>query len=363
MRRVVLKIGITVALLTLTGAISAVEAVERCVLVELFTFVYCGPCPAAEAALDSLTQEYPDSALAIIRYHPQTWPSNPFFQAEGHFRWKYYYGQTNFPRAYFDGGMLVASSFEDTTYDVYKDSIEVRRAIPSPLSVDLSVYYDSTGRTGQAQTEVVAVDPVAAGDFRLRYALIESGLEHDGNYHAEVFRDMLPDTVGVSFSISQGDTFEHHQTFAVDSAWVTENCALVVFVQDDATKEVLQSAQRTNSEWIDQPPVPAAIADIQAVKSGSHVYLSWSAVTEDWYGNPLSVDYYRIYGEASPYIETGTKTLIDSTVELFHLEGTCGHVGDLSLNCSYYVTAVAGGLESDPSNVVGELDHETWNVK
>jgi hypothetical protein len=361
MGRDFLNIGAAIALLTLAGAVSTAAAVERCVLVELMTLVNCPGCPYAEAALDSLTEEYPDSALAIIRYHPSSAPANPFQVPDYRVRWKYY-DRPNFPSIVFDGGMMVVGG-TDTTYNVYKDSIEVRLQVPSPLSMSLSVFFDAPSRMGQAQAQIIAVDSVAPGDLHLRCVLLESGLDWGDEVYEEVFRAIMPDSAGVSLTFTQGDTIDCIVPFTLDSLWLPENCALVAFVQEDATKEVLQSTQRTNSEWIAQPPIPAAIADLQVTQSGSQLYLSWSAVTEDWYGNPLSVDYYRIFGEASRYVEHGIKALIDSTAELFYLDGSCGHVGDLSLNCSYYVTAVAGELESNPSNVVGEFDFYVRNVK
>lgn len=356
-------ISTAIVLLAMCFAVSTTAAVERCVLVELFTSIVCGNCHYAEAALDSLTQEYPDSSLAIIRYHCIPAPADTnykptLYRPESQDRWTSYYGQSSAPRTFFDGGMLVAGADDSSYYD-FKDSVEVRRAIPSPLSMSLSVTYDTTSRSGQVFAQVIAVDSVEEEDLYLRYALIESEAIHIADVYQEVLRDMIPDAQGVSFSIDQGETFNDTVDFTIDTLWFPENCDMVVFVQDDDTKEVLQSVQT----WIPLSQIPAAVEDLKITLSGSDLYLDWSPVTKDKSGHPLLVDYYRVFRDTCRYCIPGAKVLIDSTTELFYLDTSCGKVGDTQNNCCYYVTAVAGGLESDPSNEVGEFDFYISNAK
>ncbi|MCK4596916.1 Omp28-related outer membrane protein [bacterium] len=350
--------GMFLVLLALCFTVSTTAAVERCVLVELFTWTICHSCPEAEAALDSLTQEYPDSSLAIIRYHCVPAPSDTLYKPESQDRWTSYYGQSSVSRTFFDGGMMVAGADDSSYYD-FKDSVEVRRAIPSPLSMSLSVTYDTTSRSGQVFAQVIAVDSVEEEDLYLRYALIESEAIHIAEVYQEVLRDMIPDAQGVSFAIDQGETFNDTMDFTIDPLWFPENCDMVVFVQDDDTKEVLQSVQT----WIPLFQVPAPVEDLKVTLSDSHLYLDWSPVTKDKNGHPLLVDYYRVFRDTSRYCIPGAKALIDSTAELFYLDTSCGKVGDTQNNCYYYVTAMAGGLESDPSNEVGEFDFYVPNVK
>jgi hypothetical protein len=340
-------------LLAFCFSVPTAWAVERCVLVELLTWVECSGCPQAEAALNSLSEEYPDDSLAIIRYHPQPGPSNPFYQQKAFDRALSYYEITGFPTLFFDGGMKIYFAFsESLAYAAYKDSIEIRLAIPSPLSMNLSVTYDTLSYSGQAITQVTAVDSVEADILYLRYALIESGLLHEAETYEEVLRDMYPDDQGVGFILNRGETFRDTTNFTLGPQWLPENCDLVVFVQDDATKEVLQSIQT----WIPLPQVPVAVKDVKLTLAGSSLLLTWSPVTQDKYGHPLTVDGYRVYKDTSLSFVPENMTLLDSTLVPSYLDSACSHVGDTQANCSYYVTAVAGGLESSPSRIVGEYD-------
>ena len=224
--------SLATVLIALGFAVSPTYALERCVLVELHTGIGCTHCPKAEGALDSLAREYPDNSVAIVRYHK--WTGDPFQQPECSARETYYSAYIR-PTACFDGVLkTIGASSESSAYVTYKDSIEARLAIASPLSMDLSMNYDTLSRSGQASVQVMAVDPVAGEDLHLRYALVESGLVHQDSTYQEVLRDMYPDASGVSFTIAQGDTFGDTQNFSLDPQWLPENCDLVVFVQDDA---------------------------------------------------------------------------------------------------------------------------------
>lgn len=352
--------SLAVALWALCLAALPAWAVDRCVLAELMTWVKCTPCPRAEGALDSLTEEYPNSSLAIIRQHPQS--NDPFYQIESKERLIYYHGGpwVIFPTTFFDGVIEIeGAESESTAYSEYKSAIETRLSIPSPLSMDVSVTYDTLSRSGQASVEVVAHDSLGEVDLHLRHVLIESGLIYNEVLYNEVLRDMYPDQDGVSFTVGQGETFRDTVDFTLDPQWLPENCDLVAFVQDDATKEVLQSIQTR----IPLAQLPEAVADLEVLLCDSQLFLTWSPVTKDQNGHPLVVDYYRIFRDTSRYFGFGVKTFLDSTAELSYLDTSCHGVDDTLKNCSYYVKAVAGDLESAPSRVVGEVDKYIFRVK
>jgi hypothetical protein len=247
---------------------------------------------------------------------------------------------------------IVGASSESTAYSEYKGAIETRLSIPSPLSMDVTVAYDTLSRSGQAYVQVIAVDSVGAGDLHLRYALIESGLIYKNVLYDEVLREMYPDEDGVSFTVGLGETFQDTMDFALEPVWLPENCDLLAFVQGDSTKEVLQSIQTR----ISAPQIPSVVEDLKAILCDSQIFLTWSAVTEDQSGHPLAVDYYRVFRDTNRYFLPGDKTFLDSTEELSYLDTSCHHIKDPQKNCSYYVTAVADGLESVPCRVVGEID-------
>lgn len=56
-----------------------------------------------------------------------------------------------------------------------------------------------------------------------------------------IARKMLPDHLGTTFSLAANDTRTFNQSFTYDTAWTASEMYIVAFVQDDATKEVLQA--------------------------------------------------------------------------------------------------------------------------
>jgi hypothetical protein len=361
------KASLSILAILLFSIIAAnpAQAEQRCVLVEYFTSTFCQPCTLATAILDSLTEEYPDSCLAMIRYHPVD--SDPFYRSESESRKEYY---TSFimiyPSVYFDGLVRIAGA-ADSSLQKYQETIEARLAIPSPLNMSLSATYDSLTGGGQLIAQVGATDSLGGQDLRLRYALIESGLVSQGKRYREVLQDMFPDAEGVGFTIAPGEVFHDTVNFDLDDLWVPEDCSqmdtlrigCVAFVQDDDTKEILQSIQTP----LTLPLEPVIVRDLVATLSGSDLLLTWSPVTMDKYCRPITVDAYRVYRCSDKNYNPNTAVLLDSTTETFYLDSSCPCLHDLLDNCFYYVTAELEGRMSQPSSAVGEIDHYLYWFK
>ena len=338
-------------------------AADRCVVVEYFTNFLCQPCTLSAAALDILTEEYPDSSLAVIRCRPLN--GDPFYCPESAVRKSYYFYQ-GYPRVYFDGVVEVTGA-PDTVYQVYQQKIENRLAVPSPLEMSLTAIYDSLTGGGQIIAQIEAVGSVDGGDLRLRYALLESGMVYQGKHYQETLQDMFPDAGGVSFEIDYGETFHDTVDFYLDELWLPEDCsqidtmeiACVAYVQDDDSEEIYQSVQ-TPLELL---PRPRTVNNLEATLSGSGMYVTWSPVTLDIFCRQQPVDGYRIYRCTDYYYNPGAAALLDSTTALSYLDSTTTSVNDLLENCFYYLCAEVDGRESVPSGAVGEIDHYIYYGK
>ena len=289
-----------------------------------------------------------------------------FFSADAKSRFNYY-PETDHPdlglghhtpTAWFDGldeqTALVAYD-EDSTRAVYRDKIAARRMVPSPLALDLEVEYGAKNDTGTAHVEVVASEVISFEDLHLRLAIIEDDASAK-IIHNQVLRAYFPDTLGISFNFSQGDTFSHSEEFVIEGAWLAENCQIVAFVQDDATREVVQAVQGPVIG-----PIPEAVAELTVTLAGEDLLLRWSAVTVDTEGNLLPVDLYHVYRNKRPAFDPGL-TPMSSTPDTFYLDDSAA-VGDVGTHHYYAVTAVSGGKESGFSRAVGEFDKDLYTVK
>ncbi len=214
----------------LLTTICTVSGEDRVVLTELFTATWCATCPYADAALDSLALQLGEDSLAVLQYHV----ADAYETSETTARAEYYLNPIQLPYAWFDGttSVHVVSSVPDA-YSKYRDRINGRLAVPSPLTIRSVVILDDT--SGEVSSKITVVDAFTDEALRFYAVLYESELD-EYNY---VVRDMLP-TEELSIS-SPGDSVEVLQTFSIDTLWNSENMGMVVFVQSDSTKQVLQS--------------------------------------------------------------------------------------------------------------------------
>jgi hypothetical protein len=179
-------------------------------------------------------QFYESEALDRFFYYPET-----YAQGQGWAHWM--------PTVWFDGVEEKTGAWVDV-YEGrsgYRDIIQAHQDLPTPLEMDFQVEYGTKANTVTVHVQVVATDIVYYSDLYLRLAIIESEIGYGGKTYNQVLRDYLPSPAGISFSIADGDTFTHSEDFVIDSAWEADNCHIVVFVQNDLDRIVVQAMQDT----------------------------------------------------------------------------------------------------------------------
>jgi hypothetical protein len=314
----------------------------------------------ANAALDSVVKyDFNPSELAVIRP-----TSGGFNTADGQERFLYYpetylldagWGHWE-PTLWIDGLEERTDTWGhmDSIRHIYRDMITTRRAVSSPLSVDFQVEYEVASDTGMVHVEVLATDTVASTRLQLRLAIIESNLSYAGSNYGQVLRDYFPTPKGVSFTIAPGDTFTHSQAFVIQTGWDAENYHIVVFVQNDGDREVIQTLQGPVVA-----PVPEQVADVKVSLAGHDLLLEWTPVTVDTDGNPLVVAGYHVYRDTTPSFTLGSGPPLVSIADTFYVDHS-GVVGDAGMQYFYSVTAFTGGKESDFPGAVGEFDKDLF---
>jgi len=180
--------------------------------------------------------------VATIAIHGW-WPGagDPFYQGnidENRARITYY-SVSYTPHLYFDG--LV----DGTSGGPWERMVLERAAVPSPLRIDLSG--DPVAHTITAQ---ITNTSGAAVTGTLRFVITESdATPPDGSTYLPPqrlnhgMRDFFPNVTGEVITFVPGVPIARTETFALGPAWVEGNLECVVFVQDDATKEVHQAAK------------------------------------------------------------------------------------------------------------------------
>ena len=129
-------------------------------------------------------------------------------------------------------------------YMYYRSYFDSHKELPSPLEIDLACTYDSASRSGHLNIKLKNTTTTVV-EGRLQVVVCENHIyQRWGNLDSlqHVARAMLPSAAGESVSIGGNDSLSKSRDFSVAAAWAARNCELVVFVQTQATKAILQGA-------------------------------------------------------------------------------------------------------------------------
>ncbi len=232
------------------------EVVQR-VLLEEFTGHQCPNCPEGSKIASQLKTHYGDQ-LVIIAIHAG-WFANTdddlfsydFTTSEGdalesHFQVNQFpVGMVN--RSPFDGNMLLSpSAWGEAMHAIMHDQPR--------FFIAVNPYHHGEGL--DVHVEVTALE-ACGRDYHLSVFLTESGIikpqkVNDPEYpsgvvedyeHNHVLRTGLNGTWGDLLNeenIAAGMLFEHDYHISWDDEWVPENSAVVVFIYDAETEEVMQ---------------------------------------------------------------------------------------------------------------------------
>lgn len=259
------------------------RGVQRIVLVEMMTSVYCGPCYNAEQSIDQLQDEYGQQKMITLKYY--TDHGHPFTFTDGYNRVPLYYDVSTRPALFFDGlNRTIGGS-----YNRYKSSIDYRYPIPAPITIAVS------GKIRDSSAEITVtinrLDPVDQSDLYVRAVLFENGLYFNSMTHDYVTRDYTERSITL-----EDAPVTENLTIALNPSWNQEDLGLVVFVQDGSfhqggvsDKTVLNSAvlMEWGSNLLPSLTIEAPAAD--AVLQGM-TQIRWTATDADDPDPELIVD-------------------------------------------------------------------------
>ncbi|UCE18581.1 MAG: Omp28-related outer membrane protein [Gemmatimonadota bacterium] len=189
--------------------------------------------------------------LALIEFHGW-WPGDddPFYLAnveENEGRINFYpddpiEGGWYVPRMFFDGFIDGQYLYDD---DTWPNMITDRNLTESPLEMTLD--FDFDGTNGTVHAHITAEQTLDAPNVVIHFVLTESEIAYEAtngsNIHHNVMRKMYPDGNGEPFTIQGGQHLDISRDFTLDPGWMPEHCGFVVFVQDNATFEVIQATK------------------------------------------------------------------------------------------------------------------------
>ena len=233
-------------------------------MLESFTSSTCGPCVAGNANIAAVTSAYMDDQYSILKYQ-MSWPGSgdPYYTLEGGDR-RTYYNVNEVPDFILDGNVWQGNSSSVTNAQI--DAI-----MSDPAFVSLSAYHVVDGQTVDF---TVTVNPL--GDFTnslTLYAAIFEYMTYNNvgsngeTQFGKVMKKMVPGSMGFSLgSLQDGQTIVENFSHTFQGAYTLppdanspidhtsqhsiedfSNLGVVTWIQDDATKEILQSTVSVES--------------------------------------------------------------------------------------------------------------------
>ena len=245
---------------------------DRMVLAEVFTGSGCPPCVAADLAFEAAMERYSRKELAVVMYHQHIPRPDPMTNPDTQARAKSY-SVNGVPTFVIDGKKSSGGGPRETTKNVYnRFDKDLEKDLETPAEAHLAAEASLAGNSVRVHAAVDGVKSESA-DLKVQVLLIEKELHYAGEngirFHPMVVRAMGGEK-GAGFALaSKGGSYDQafdleevskalkahlddyeakgHRgesfTFLEKKDRINRaNLAVVVFVQDDKSKHVLQAA-------------------------------------------------------------------------------------------------------------------------
>jgi hypothetical protein len=247
MRKLILS-SVLITILSIFIYQSVNAQAQRRVLFEQWTSSTCGPCASNNPYLHPWMVQNTDSVVGIA-YHVG-WPSpgnDPMYlhnPTESYDR-RFYYGVNAVPWLQVDGLYHACLPFSNN--ECFAFYYRYQLAIPTPVVI--SITDTRTADSVRTTVKVTNLSNLPAGTYYLRVMAVEKKIIYPSppgtNGEAQfpqVFRKSVPNSTGIALPTAAG-TYTYNLAYAKNSAWIDEEIYTTAFVQNDATKEILNAAR------------------------------------------------------------------------------------------------------------------------
>jgi hypothetical protein len=238
------------ALIVMFASTFNLESAPRKILFEEFTNASCGPCAGQNPMIMEFLNANKSNVIPVF-YHV-SWPGSddPMYQFNTMMNdaRTTYYNVSSVPNSVIQGNAF--NGYPSlTSYNSALQTVLAKGESPITLTINVA----KTGTLSNVTVNVATTTAISGK--KLYIALCEAYHYYSdaGNNGEEDFyyiaRKLLPTNSGNSLTIAAGGNMDYNAQFLDDPEWNNDLMYVVAFVQDDATKEVLQA----NSTSIPSP--------------------------------------------------------------------------------------------------------------
>lgn len=303
------KITLLVAAVMVLFSFHASAQSQRLVLFEEFTQASCPPCASTNPGLNAMLNANP-SKVVSVKYQT-SWPGVDPMNAQNPTQVATrvnYYSVTGVPDGELDGGL----GFSGQPAGMTVTNVNNRYAVTSPFTIDVTHVLSHNPDAIHAHAVLTATG-AASGTLVAHVAVIERkvyfnsppGTNGEKEFEG-VMKQMLPSASGTTLA----GTWTVGMTQTIDLDWTlanvydTNQLAVVVWIQDNATKAVLQAGYS-------QPHIPndagvTAVAGFNALSCSNT--LTPTATLTNFAADPLTsctITYSLDAGAPVDYLWTG----------------------------------------------------------
>jgi hypothetical protein len=256
---------------TMTAVVTVVSQVlQRMPLLEAFTSSSCAPCVAGNQALKSVTTANPNKWI-LLKYQ-MSWPGNgdPYYTAEGGTR-RTYYGISSVPALVIDA----APSFNTSSFTTAM--LNDAYAVPAFVALTADFAQPGNGKTVNLNVNINPAADIPSTNLKLHAAIFEylttQNVATNGETSFEyVMKKMVPNANGTAIDpltsstpVTKTLTYTFNGNYRLPanalspinhttehSVEAFSDLGVVVWLQDNVTKEVFQATYATKTAGIDQ---------------------------------------------------------------------------------------------------------------
>jgi len=242
------------------------KSIPRVVLGETFTAEWCINCPYSHRAAERLVHEYGNQNIVWINYYVETTKVDEahLYYPPADKRYKWYPGQ-GLPTTFFDGKNSVVGGdtpderkmppddkmscdkFSGTTFTYLRYLKELLDRVPEPSQLSIFVDAKVEDRTINANLELELIESLGnVKNMALYVVLVEDNIFfpalNTDEYHNLICREMYTGPLGENIELIEGQILTRQMQLRVPSYVELKNAGLVVWVQNNASKEVIQTS-------------------------------------------------------------------------------------------------------------------------
>jgi hypothetical protein len=293
---------------------------QRVVLMEEFTHWNCGQCTVLKNYLEPAVENYTFAQVAPLYYHTSIAGNDPVFIYNGleNFQRESYYGASTNPWTEVDG--IYERSFSPIPNGTEINGwFDKRLAIPANITIATTGSLDVVNLTGSVRTRIEAVEPIAATDLVVQFALWEDHIDvidrfgTTGSNGETEFRwtmwDMVPDALGEAIwpgGADRWDSIDLFRNFTIEPAWNASELGMTIWVQNVGTRLVEQANVEDFGNFGDHAPfVDVLTPGVEDLIMPGSYDITWAASDYEDTDLDITVEYSPDGGSTWFILESG----------------------------------------------------------